>query len=400
MSSPFFVTLLILAVSTAVVLHLIRQRAQRSKETPDHTGNSLTLVVPLLGTAGVALALLAFTPIRTFLSGAAADPSKAMAQIPSPTPEISSDMPDTTGRAIFAGGCFWGVEYHFKRAPGVISTRVGYTGGHLDNPSYKEVSYTDTGHAEAIEVTYDPHKTSYQDLARLFFEIHDPTQINRQGPDIGEQYRSVVFYLNDAQRQTAERLIRILESKGYKVATKVQQASTFWPAEEYHQDYYARTGKLPYCHVYTKRFEDSDFEQDVTVNENSKLPPVKKPGEYNVLSAFETQVLVNKATERPFTGQYYDHWEPGTYICRRCNAPLYRSEDKFESHCGWPSFDDEIEGAVRRVTDADGYRTEILCANCGAHLGHVFEGEGFTQKNTRHCVNSISMRFIPGEQDS
>jgi peptide methionine sulfoxide reductase msrA/msrB len=157
-------------------------------------------------------------------------------------------------QAVFAGGCFWGVEYYFKKAKGVVMTKVGYIGGHKDNPTYKEVCYKNTGHAEAIEVTFDPHVTSYEELAKLFFEIHDPTEVNRQGPDVGEQYRSEIFYLNNDQKAIAEKLINILTGKGYKVATHLTKATTFWQAEDYHQDYYNKTGGTPYCHVYTKRF--------------------------------------------------------------------------------------------------------------------------------------------------
>ncbi len=159
-----------------------------------------------------------------------------------------------TETAYFAGGCFWGVEYFFQKEDGIVSTSVGYMGGHKDNPTYQEVCDGNTGHAEAIEVVFDPSLISFEKLARLFFETHDPTQIDRQGPDIGDQYRSAIFYTGDDQKQTAEKLIKVLTDKGYKIATEINAGSKFWKAENYHQDYYLNKGGQPYCHGYQKRF--------------------------------------------------------------------------------------------------------------------------------------------------
>jgi peptide methionine sulfoxide reductase msrA/msrB len=157
--------------------------------------------------------------------------------------------------AIFAGGCFWGVEHFLEKAPGVISATSGYTGGATKNPTYEQVCTDITGHAEAVKVVYDPARTSYEALARLFFETHDPTAVNSQGPDAGTQYRSAIFYMNDQQKTIADKLIKQLCDKGYKVATEVEPASTFYPAEEYHQDYLDKHPDRPDCHIFTPRFE-------------------------------------------------------------------------------------------------------------------------------------------------
>ncbi|MDD4101053.1 MAG: bifunctional methionine sulfoxide reductase B/A protein [Kiritimatiellae bacterium] len=158
-------------------------------------------------------------------------------------------------RAVFAGGCFWGVEYFLQKSFGVIRAVSGYTGGHKEFPSYKQVCEGGTGHIEAVEVLFDPRQTSYERLARLFFETHDPTQLDRQGPDVGEQYRSVIYYADDEQKAVAQRLIALLRETGFKVVTRLEPAVKFWPAEDHHQDYYFKKGSTPYCHAPVNRFD-------------------------------------------------------------------------------------------------------------------------------------------------
>ncbi len=159
-----------------------------------------------------------------------------------------------TRQSLFASGCFWGTQYRFDRTTGVVLTTAGFSGGKAPEPSYGEVCSGDTGHLETVEVLYDPEKTSFEQLAKLFFETHDPTQENGQGPDIGSQYLSAIFYHNKREKEIAEQLIAHLREKGYKIATKLLSAGLFWPAEEYHQHYYDKIGKKPSCHFYTKRF--------------------------------------------------------------------------------------------------------------------------------------------------
>lgn len=157
-------------------------------------------------------------------------------------------------KAYFAGGCFWGVEHLMKKIPGVLDVFSGYMGGHIDNPSYEQVCTKLTGHIETVEVVYDETKVDFTTLAKAFFEIHDPSQEGGQGPDMGPQYISAIFYNNESEKECAEDLIKILESSGLNVVTELIPVKTFWKAEEYHQSYYTKTGKTPYCHTYKKRF--------------------------------------------------------------------------------------------------------------------------------------------------
>ncbi len=167
---------------------------------------------------------------------------------------IPGAEPLYTEECIVAAGCFWGVQYYLDRLPGVLKTEVGYTGGTRDSPSYRDVCTGETGHLEAVRILYDPLKVDYETIAKYFFEIHDPVQRDGQGPDRGSQYLSAIFYYDDLQKKIAENVIQLLKNKGVEVATHIRPVTTFWPAEEDHQQYYDKTNHLPYCHTYTKRF--------------------------------------------------------------------------------------------------------------------------------------------------
>ncbi len=170
-------------------------------------------------------------------------------------PPVATKLTGATELGYFAGGCFWGVEHFLEEMPGVIKVESGYMGGAKDEPTYEEVSTGMSGHAETVRVTFDPGVITYGAVAKRFFEIHDPTEVDRQGPDIGTQYRSAVFVTGPAQRAAVDELVGKLKANGYAVATKVEDAGQFWLAEDYHQDYYATTHKTPYCHGPVPRFD-------------------------------------------------------------------------------------------------------------------------------------------------
>ncbi len=296
----------------------------------------------------------------------------------------------TLAHAIFAAGCFWGVQAAFDAVPGVWSTRVGYTGGSAVNPSYEQVCRGNTGHAEAVEIAYDPEQVSYDELLDVFFSIHNPTTRDRQGPDIGHQYRSAIFYLNAGQKEAAVAKILELNRSGKfpaPIVTEIVPAKTFYPAEDYHQDYLKKQG-LKTCGSNDMRMEEEEEETDDEQEWKKKLTPL------------QYDVLRRKGTERPFTGRYYRFDEDGTYSCAACGNPIFMSQDKFDSGCGWPSFDKAIPGHVKFTPDfSHGMeRIEVTCARCGSHLGHVFE-DGPTETGDRFCINSAAMNFTP-EKDT
>lgn len=190
-------------------------------------------------------------------SGTAAPASaEVLAASDQARPTEAAPIPVGDGVAYFAGGCFWGVEHYLEQLDGVISVESGYMGGHVEAPTYEQVSSQTSGHLETVEVRFDPARIGYEAVAKRFFEIHDPTQADGQGPDIGPEYRSAVFYTSPEQQATTQALIDTLKARGYAVVTEVRPAARFWKAEGYHQDYYVNTGKTPYCHSRVKRFGD------------------------------------------------------------------------------------------------------------------------------------------------
>jgi len=169
---------------------------------------------------------------------------------------VINDKITDTQEAILAAGCFWGVEYYLKKLPGVLKTEVGYTGGEKQNPIYDEICKKNTGHFEALRVIFDPKVVTYEKIIKYFFEIHDPTQTDGQGPDLGPQYLSAIFYFNEEQKLILNKIVNILENMGKKIATSILPVKPFWPAEDFHQNYYSKMNKTPYCHTYKKIFED------------------------------------------------------------------------------------------------------------------------------------------------
>ena len=309
--------------------------------------------------------------------------------------------------AIFGGGCFWCMEPPFENTEGVVDVIAGYTGGHTDNPTYEQISSGSTGHYEAVQVTYDPGKVSYEELLDVFWRQVDPTDSGGQFADRGTQYYSAIFYLDDEQRQRAEASkIRLDESGIFDkpVVTAILAAEPFYKAEEYHQDY-AQKNILHYSRYKTGSGRDGflkktwkDREDDSFSGDNFVKPSDKEL--CSRLTPLQYDVTQKEGTEPPFKNAFWDNKQNGIYVDVVSGEPLFSSTDKYDSGTGWPSFTRPITGVdiiEKKDIKSLSVRTEVRSRLADSHLGHVFnDGPGLT--GLRYCLNSAALRFIPEEK--
>ena len=280
-----------------------------------------------------------------------------------------------------AGGCFWGSEKYLSLINGIVETEVGYANGSTQNPTYEEVCRNNTGHAETVKVVYDTKKISLEQILELYYEIIDPTALNRQGNDIGVQYRTGIYYTDQEDKKIIQDSIKNLCNKYDKpIAIEVKELYNYSSAEKYHQKYLEKNPS-GYCHIGSDKFAKAK-----TANLN--------------LSKIQYEVTQNSATEPPFQNEYYDNFKQGIYVDIVSGEPLFLSTDKFESGCGWPAFSRPINDKL--IKELEDYkigvrRVEVRSKKADTHLGHVFDDGPKDKGGLRYCINSASLKFIPKE---
>ena len=290
-----------------------------------------------------------------------------------------------------AGGCFWGVEGYFKRIEGVKDTTCGYANGKTANPSYEDVCRHNTGHAETVRVLFDTDVISLEDLLIYYFRIIDPVSVNKQGNDVGTQYRTGIYYTDESLLPVIKAAVEREQRKyNEKIAVEVLPLENFYSAEEYHQNYLDKNPN-GYCHINLNLANEP-----IVRSENYKKLDDKELKEK--LTTLQYDVTMNAATERPFDNEFNSNFERGIYVDITSGEPLFLSTDKFESGCGWPSFSKPIQKDLVRYNkdlSLGRRRIEVRSNVADAHLGHVFDDGPSELGGLRYCINSAALRFIP-----
>lgn len=291
-----------------------------------------------------------------------------------------------------AGGCFWGVEAYFKRVAGILGTAVGYANGKTENPTYEEVCHNDTGHAETVRLEYDRHIISLEEILLHLLRIIDPYSVNKQGGDVGTQYRTGVYYTDEADKARVERLFKAVDPYG-KFAVEVLPLEQFFDAELYHQDYLDKNPN-GYCHVALYKANEPLVDLPAYVKDDKDALRAR-------IGDDAYAITQESATEHPFTGEYDDFFEKGIYVDIVTGEPLFISAAKFNSGCGWPAFSRPITAnsvVYKEDLSIPGRpRVEVRSAHGDSHLGHVFTDGKEDLGGLRYCINSKSLRFIKAE---